>query len=174
MAKAIWTTLREGLSLLRIFDDTGSFIATLSEFMFDLLNVKTCEHLSRTFTRTALTEQHAQEVAEELRDSFLRVKAGQFSRPDRVSSHSPAQEQTEPQRLAQDRVCRTDSDTLAARQTGLRAMDGSAVFHEHRGFPAGRLAQAAPCAGSGNFSGAKRGDEADVLDLRLRAAVRAG
>ena len=53
-------------------------------------------------------------------------------------------------------------------------MDGLAVFHEHRDFPAGLLAQAAPCAGSGNFSGAKRGDEADVLDLRLRAAVRAG
>jgi hypothetical protein len=53
-------------------------------------------------------------------------------------------------------------------------MDGAAVFHEHRGFTAGRLAQAAPCAGSGNFSGAKRGDEAYVLDLRLRAAVGTG
>ena len=126
----------------------------VSEFITDLFDSKTCENLSRTFAQTSLTEQQSQEVQEEARDALLRVKAGQFRRPNRVPSHSTSQEQTEPHRLAYDRVGRTDSGTLATRQTGFRAIDGAAVLNENRGFTAGLFAQAATCAVRGNFSGA--------------------
>jgi hypothetical protein len=139
---------------MRVLDEAGSIMEAVSKFMLDLFDSKTCENLSRTFAQTRLSEQHAQEVLEEARDALLRVKAGQFRRPNRVPSHTTSQKQTEPNRLAYDRVGRTDSGTLATRQTGFRAIDGAAVLNENRGFTAGLFAQAATCAVRGNFSGA--------------------
>jgi hypothetical protein len=146
----------------------------VSNFLFDLFDAEAREDLPRTFPHASFTEQQSQEVSEDVRDLVWLEKSRELGRPCGVPSHAPSQKETESHRLAHDRVCRTDSGAFSARQTGIAAMDGAAVLNDNRGFTAGLFAQVATCAGRGYFHGAKRGDESNVLDLRLGASVGTG
>ena len=142
--------------------------------MFDVIEAETRESLAQAFPVSGFANQQDDEAFKRERNLFGRVKSREFGRPFGVPSHVASQKKAESEGFATDGMDGADPGTLAARLTGFGPCDGTAVLNENRGFTAGLFAQAETGAGRCDITGTQGRDQADVVDLRLGAAVGTG